>query len=203
MQTISCYSCFIITQTPCKTLIMKPIPFLQKTILVTILLNSLGLYSQTAKIPWTTDWSPNGKYIAVGGETKGLNIYNDSLELLDHYDFDNDITRIQWHPTLPLLAVVTQMESKMPKAGILNYTENEWVYIDGYGAGGRGLDWSTNGEYLALGDNNGNVLVFTKEGNLVWKKKIDPKLTAGLSWHPVNNKLVVVGSKINILNFTI
>ena len=35
-----------------------------------------GQNTLTKEILWATDWSPNGKYIAIGGNVDSLKIYN-------------------------------------------------------------------------------------------------------------------------------
>ena len=35
-----------------------------------------GQNTLTKEILWTADWSPNGKYIAIGGNVDSLKIYN-------------------------------------------------------------------------------------------------------------------------------
>ena len=48
----------------------------------------------TKEILWSTDWSPNGKYIAIGGNVDSLKIYNGSdLKTHKSLPIKNTITR--------------------------------------------------------------------------------------------------------------
>ena len=58
------------------------------------------------EILWTTDWSPNGKFIAIGGNIDSLNIYNSDLKLHKTFPVKNTITRVKWHPSKNIIAVV-------------------------------------------------------------------------------------------------
>ena len=60
----------------------------------------------TKKILWTTDWSPNGKYIAVAGNTDTLVIYHrKSMIVFKKIPFRSTVTRVKWHPSKNILAI--------------------------------------------------------------------------------------------------
>ena len=59
--------------------------------LIIVLYNSTFAQSTTTKeILWTTDWSPNGKFIAIGGNVDTLKIYNEKqLKLYKSFPIKN------------------------------------------------------------------------------------------------------------------
>ena len=106
----------------------------------------------TKEILWTTDWSPNGKYIAIGGNVDTLKIYSKSnLNPYKSLPIKNTITRVKWHPTKNIIAVTTQ--NSEDKTSIINLDNNEKIELKGISPdGARGIDWNYTGEYLAVAD---------------------------------------------------
>ncbi len=82
--------------------------------LIIILSNqTFGQNALTKEILWTTDWSPNGKYIAIGGNVDSLKIYNKGyLKIHKSIPVKNTITRIKWHPSINIIAITTQMSDE-------------------------------------------------------------------------------------------
>jgi len=166
--------------------------------LIIILCNqAFAQNSITKEILWTTDWSPNGKFIAIGGNTDTLKIYNErDLKPFKSYHIKNTITRIKWHPSKNIIAVSTQMSGD--KSSIINLDTNEKIELNGISPdGARGIDWNNTGEYLAVGDNDGQILIYTIKGELI--KKFNNENTKGImaiDWHPQKNILTTVTDKI-------
>lgn len=166
--------------------------------LLIILCNqSFAQNSMTKEILWTTDWSPNGKFIAIGGNIDTLKIYNEKdLKPFKSYHIKNTITRIKWHPSKNIIAVSTQMSGD--KSSIINLDTNEKIELNGISPdGARGIDWNNTGEYLAVGDNDGQILIYTIKGELI--KKFNNENTKGImaiDWHPHKNILTTVTDKI-------
>ena len=111
----------------------------------------------TKEILWTTDWSPNGKYIAVGGNVDTLKIYSEgNLKLYKSFPIKKTITRIKWHPTANIVAVATQ--NSEDKTTLINLDNNEKIELGGVSSeGARGIDWNYTGDFLAVADNEGQV----------------------------------------------
>ena len=66
---------------------------------------------QTAEkqILWTSDWSPNGKYIAIAGNLDTLKIYHaKDVKPYRSFPIKSTVTRVKWHPSKNLIAVATQ-----------------------------------------------------------------------------------------------
>ena len=157
----------------------------------------------TKEILWTTDWSPNGKYIAIGGNVGALNIYTKgNLNLYKSFPVKNTITRVKWHPSMNVIAVTTQMSDE--KSFIFNLETNEKIELNGISSdGARGVDWNYTGEYLAIADNDGQVLIFNTKGELIRKfvNQINStKSITAIAWHPKKNTLTTVTDKIRFLD---
>lgn len=158
---------------------------------------------KTKKILWTTDWSPNGKYIAIGGNTDTLKIYKKgSLKTYKSYPVKNTITRIKWHPSLQIIAVTTQISDE--NSFILNLETNEKIELKHISKdGARGLDWNHTGTYLGVADNDGQLLIYDYNGKLIRKFANQVSSTKGitaLEWHPKKNILITIGDKIRIFD---
>ena len=157
----------------------------------------------TKEILWTTDWSPNGKYIAIGGNVGALNIYTKgNLNLYKSFPVKNTITRVKWHPSMNVIAVTSQMSDE--KSFIFNLETNEKIELNGISSdGARGVDWNYTGEYLAIADNDGQVLIFNTKGELIRKfvNQINStKSITAIAWHPKKNTLTTVTDKIRFLD---
>lgn len=153
----------------------------------------------TKEILWTTDWSPDGKFIAIGGNTDTLNIYS-GLKLKSYKSFHikNTITRIKWHPSKNIIAVTTQMSGD--KSCIIDLETNEKIELNGISPeGARGIDWNYTGGYLAVADNDGQVLIYNIKGELIRKfvnQSNSTKAITAVAWHPGKNILTTVTDKI-------
>ena len=155
------------------------------------------------KLLWTADWSPDGKFIAVGGNNNQLKILSaENLTLHRSLEKLNTITKIKWHPTEQLIAISRQGSVEINpgdnRSEIINLKDNSAVTLKGPHV--RGLGWSPNGQMLATGDGEGDLRIFSKTGHLIKEIKTDQKSITGLSWHPSSGKIVTVGSHIEIVD---
>ena len=162
-----------------------------------------GQNTLTKEILWTTDWSPNGKYIAIGGNVDSLKIYNKgNLKIHKSIPVKNTITRIKWHPSINIIAVTTQMSNE--KSFIFNFETNEKIELSGISPdGARGIDWNYTGEYLAVADNDGQILLYDIKGKLLRKFVNEVNLTkaiTALDWHSKKNILTTVTDKIRFFD---
>ncbi len=168
--------------------------------LLFILSSDIAAQSSPEKeILWTAAWSPNGKYIAIGGNVGALNIYTAKrLQGYQSYPIENTITCVKWHPHKNILAVATQMSSN--KVRVINFDTNSSIELDGVSPdGARGIDWNYSGEFLAVADNDGQICIFDLEGKLI--RKINPEHTksfTAIDWHPKQNIFAVVGDNIRL-----
>ncbi len=167
-------------------------------ILVSILISCTSGQDKDKKTLWTVAWSPNGKYIATGGNQDKLKIFDTkTFELINTFPVkDVQLSRVKWHPTKNILAVITQ--GRNFKAKLLNLEKNEWIDLQGLEASFRALDWNHTGELLAISELEKAVSVYTMDGTRVGRFMADPKGVAGLDWHPTKNIMVTVGDQIGI-----
>lgn len=170
--------------------------------LTIILLNqTFGQNTLTKEILWTTDWSPNGKYIAIGGNVDTLKIYNEgNLKIYKSFPVKNTVTRIKWHPSMNIIVVTTQMSNE--KSFILNLEKNEKIELNGISTdGARGIDWNYTGEYLVVGDNDGQILIYDIKGKLIRKfVNENTKSITAIDWHPKKNIITTVTDKIRFFD---
>lgn len=154
-------------------------------------------------IIWSTDWSPNGKLIAIGGNTDSLKIYSETdLKPYKSFHINNTITRVKWHPSKNIIAVTTQ--NSKDKSSIINLETDEKIELNGISPdGARGMDWNYTGEYLAVGDNDGQILIYNIKGELIRKFKNlsnSTKSITAVDWHPNKNILITVSEKIRLFD---
>ncbi|MBZ4037749.1 hypothetical protein K6T82_23520 [Flavobacterium sp. 17A] len=172
--------------------------------IISILFFSNHFFAQYAinkKILWTTDWNHDGKLLAVGGNLDTLKIYSKSnLKLHKSFPIKSTITRVKWHPSKNSIAVATQLSKN--KSCIINLDTNEKIELNEISPdGARGIDWNYTGEYLAVGDNDGQILIYDMKGNLIknFKNENNKGITA-INWHPKKNILVTVSDKIRLFD---
>lgn len=186
---------------------MQPINIIKKPLfLLVFIFNYSHLFSQketNKEILWTADWSPNTDYIAIGGNIDTLRLYNsDEFSLQKTFPIGNTITRVKWHPTNNLIAVITQNSND--KARLLNLNTGEMIELSGISSdGARAVDWNYTGDYLAIGDNNGQVLIYNIKGDLITKfenQKGSTMSITALDWHPSKNILITVSEKIRMFD---
>jgi WD40 repeat protein len=176
---------------------------IQNFLIIVLSTQIFGQNTLTKEILWTTDWSPNGKYIAIGGNVDSLKIYNKgNLKIHKSIPVKNTITRIKWHPSINIIAVTTQMSNE--KSFIFNFETNEKIELSGISPdGARGIDWNYTGEYLAVADNDGQILLYDINGKLLRKFVNEVNLTkavTALDWHSKKNILTTVTDKIRFFD---
>jgi len=170
-------------------------------LIITLSNQIFGQITLNKEILWTTDWSPNGKYIAIGGNVDSLRIYNKgNLKIYKSIPVKNTIARIKWHPSINIIAVTTQMSDE--KSFIFNLETNGKIELNGISAdGARGIDWNYTGEYLAVADNDGQILIYDIKGKLIRKfVNENTKSITAIDWHPKKNILTTVTDKIRFFD---
>jgi WD40 repeat protein len=184
---------------------IKSLPIFALFNLLIIIFCSTSFAQNTIQkeILWTADWSPNGKYIAIGGNIDTLKIYNENnLTIHKAIPIKNTITRVKWHPTKNVIAVATQ--NSPDKSTIINLDNNNKIELFGISPeGARGIDWNYTGEYLAVADNSGQILVYNIKGELIKKfqhQTNSTKSVTSVDWHPFKNILTTVGEDIRMFD---
>ncbi len=153
--------------------------------------------SSIDEILWTCDWSPDGKFVAVGGNIDSLKIIGlKDFKLHRAFPIKSTITKVAWHPTKNLLAVATQLSED--KCCIIDLNTLEKIELNGISVdGARGISWDKSGENLAVGDNDGHVSIFDIQGKLVNQFKIEgTKSITGIDWHPTKKEIIFVSDLI-------
>ncbi len=151
---------------------------------------------------WTADWSPNGSKIAVGGNYDTLKIITVSDYSSINIPMLHTITKVKWHPLTSRLAVLRQFrdDREDPQFHPILYDQDSGDLTSLEVNGGRGLGWNSDGSVLAIGEGEGELSVFSNEGQLLERMETQQKSITGLSWHPFKNVLVTIGSHIEIIN---
>jgi WD40 repeat protein len=154
-------------------------------------------------IIWSTDWSPNGKFIVIGENNDSLKIYSEKdFKPYKSFPINNTITLVKWHPSKNTIAVTTQISKD--KSSIINLETDEEIELNGISSdGARGMDWNYTGEYLAVGDNDGQILIYNTKGELIRKflnQTNSTKSITALDWHPKKNILITVSDKIRFFD---
>jgi WD40 repeat protein len=175
--------------------------FILNSLIIILSNQTFGQNTLTKEILWTTDWSPNGKYIAIGGNIDSLKIYTKgNLEVHKSIPVKNTITRINWHPSINIIAVTTQMSAE--KSFIFNLDTNEKIeLLEISTEGARGIAWNYTGDYLAIADNDGQILIYDINGKLI--RKFINENTKGITaidWHPKKNIITTVTDKIRFFD---
>jgi WD40 repeat protein len=153
--------------------------------------------SSIDEILWTCDWSPDGKFVAVGGNIDSLKIIGmKDFKLHRAFPIKGTITKVAWHPTKNLLAVATQLSED--KCCIIDLNTLEKIELNGISVeGARGISWDKSGENLAVGDNEGQVNIYDVQGKLVNQFKIEgTKSITCIDWHPTKKEIIFVSDLI-------
>ncbi|WP_116126898.1 WD40 repeat domain-containing protein [Lewinella sp. IMCC34183] len=147
-------------------------------------------------ILWTADWGGPRNEIVTGGNSPDVRIYSPlGNAITSTIPTSNTVTGVAWHPGKERLAVTLQAGEE--GSFLFDLRSGEKRYLDSISAAGaRGLGWSPDGELLAVGDNDGYLLLYDYEGRLQRRRKVEPKGITALSWHPDGQIILTVGSGI-------
>ena len=151
-------------------------------------------------ILWSATWSPNDQSINIGGNSGYVYWFSGSdYSLKDTIPTPETISNLAWDPSGDLLVVSTQ--TSLENSYLIDVNNMGKKHLDSlYSSGARGISWKSDGSKFALGDNEGRVLIYDRDGNFIKAIKADPKSITGLDWHPNQNILVTVGSRIEIID---
>ena len=145
---------------------------------------------------WSVDVHPSEDGVASGGNAPSVRLSETkSGTLIDTLPVAGTVTRLRWHPEGDRLAVALQIGEE--SSFLWHQRTGKKTHLDSVSAdGARGLAWSPDGTRLAVGDNEGMLLLYTADGALIDRQQVDPKGITDLSWHPDGNRLTTVGSGI-------
>jgi len=150
-------------------------------------------------ILWSADFSPDGQFLAIGGDNKLLRIYNaKNHKLLNTYKLPAALQCLDWNNDSKLLAIA--LDDKPLQ--ILNIKTDNFNELIGT-TGSRALAWNYTGQLLAIGDYEGTLQIWTKEQKLLKSiKKENSKTYLSVDWHPKKNIILTCGDKIRLFDTT-
>ena len=150
-------------------------------------------------ILWSADFSPDGQFLAIGGDDKLLRIYNaKNHKLLNTYKLPAAVQCLDWNNNSKLLAI--GLDDKPVQ--ILNIKTGNFNDLIGT-TGSRALAWNYTGELLAIGDYEGTLQIWNKEQKLLKSiKKDNSKTYLSVDWHPKKNIILTGGDKIRLFDTT-
>ncbi len=158
--------------------------------------HAINAYGQAAARPafiWATEWSADGKYVAIGGDDSTLWVYAaENYSLLRTFKINSSIKGLSWHPKELLLAIATQQG-----VSLLSLPEKTVFDIPGLPDGGRAVSWNYTGELLAFADGNGVVQLMNKQGKILRSiKKHNNNSYLTVDFHPKKNILVTGSDEV-------
>ncbi len=154
------------------------------------------------QILWTADWSPNGKYIAIGGNLDTLQLYQSKKPATLQIHSDGQYHHLCQMASYSKCARSRDTNVKGQGLFVVFLIRAKKIELLGISTdGARGIDWNFNGEYLAVADNDGQIAIFDVNGHLVSKiNHENTKGITGIDWHPTKNIFITVGDKIRIFD---
>jgi WD40 repeat protein len=108
---------------------------------------------------WSADWSPDNKFIAVGGVDSMVRIYHaHNLRLYKSFFIPSWIHVVKWNRDGSLLAIATSTDYVHVldmHSGLLRKLDNYPHGSDNSGNGSRAMGWNYTGDMLAVGGLDG------------------------------------------------
>jgi WD40 repeat protein len=179
-------------------------PYLSTMPCLSALFPFLFLLLPQRGIVWTAAWSHNDRYVAIGNDRGELAIYETkSWKKKKAWRYEGTtITRVEWNPRYPLLAVASTSHAGRPAVVQLYDLEKDAVLlIRPDSLQGRGVSWSPDGETVALVGREGRISLFSREGRL--RKTLsfsNPGALFDIDWHPTESLLVAVEESIYLID---
>jgi WD40 repeat protein len=160
----------------------------------------MGGNKATTSIAWTASWSFDDNYVAIGNDNGELAIYETrKWKKIKSWNYKaTTITRVEWNPAYPILAVAAVSNTKNKNIVQLYDAEKAKIIKTLPEAlQGRGVTWSPTGEEVAYVGTKGMISIYSKDGGLT---KIlsyrNPHSLMDIDWHPAKNILLVVEEDI-------
>ena len=153
---------------------------------------------------WTAGWSSDDRFVAIGNDKGELSIYEtESWKKLKSWRFPiTTITRIEWNPKHPILAVASFSHAANPATVQLYDMANDRVIKTlADTLMGRALSWRPDGEEVAFAGARGAMAFFGKDGS--HRRTLSfrhPRTIMDIDWHPTKNLLLVVEEDMMVLD---
>lgn len=142
---------------------------------------------------WAAEWSPDGKFIALGGDDSTLWLYKaGEYNVYKTYKLNSGLRGLSWHPKEKLLAIANMKGIQM-----LDLNTGQLTTIPGLTTGGRGISWHPKGQMLALADGRGIVQIMDKTGRVIRSiTKHNNHSYLSIDWHPTKDIVVTASDEI-------
>jgi WD40 repeat protein len=148
-------------------------------------------------ILWTTDFSQDGTFFAVGGNDSLLRIYDAKThKKLHSFNLSAAIQCVDWDSSSVLLAIALDNKSVQ----LLNIKTKQFQELKET-SGSRALAWNKDGKHLAVGDYNGSLQIWNRAGELIRAIKKDSNKTyLSVDWHPTKPIILTGSDRIRIFD---
>lgn len=145
---------------------------------------------------WSADWSSDEKFFAVGGVWTGI---FDAAPLQRRpapaLDSLKDVRKVRWHPRRNWLALSGWADGDTAIYDVANDRKTGLKTKEGT----RGIAWNSNGERVATAGNDGELQIWTANGQLLHTTRPEnAKSLTGVAWHPTEDMVVTVGEFITL-----
>jgi WD40 repeat protein len=159
---------------------------------------------EKTSIAWTASWSYDDKFVAIGNDNGEINIYETKKwRKIRSWKYGaTTITRLEWNPKYPILAVASVSHQKNDSIiQLINFSSNKILkFLPPFGQG-RGITWSSDGEKVAFVGKKGSITIYSKNGEIL--KTLSFRNNGSLfdiDWHPTKNILLAVEEKIYLID---
>jgi WD40 repeat protein len=157
---------------------------------------------------WTSAFSHNGRYLAVGGDRKALNIIDRYERVYLPSQAPGMTSCAAWHPNKSILATVGWEGEDTGHNHLYNYepadsslSEEEakdkfdtTLPIPG---GARYIAWNHDGSLLASANNDGSVSIMTEQGDLIRNiSRPNAKSNIYIDWLPEKDYFMVLSDSM-------
>ncbi|MBK8966869.1 MAG: DUF4440 domain-containing protein [Lewinellaceae bacterium] len=143
-------------------------------------------------ILWTAAWGPDGRFIATGGNHNVLRIFSGTtFEPAENYPVKGTITNLKWHLTCPCSPSRRGFADQ--SSAHLETASGPCGTVQPCTACAPSAECRRR---AAVGDNEGQLHLFSKDGTLLRTIDVQQKSITGLDWHPTQNIVATVGHHI-------
>lgn len=166
---------------------------------------------------WTVDWSYDDLYVASGSQF-GTELYvysfdGTTLNPIYSLGYADDVNTLRWHPDSYVLAIGVQGVSG-DDLFIYSWNGATLTLLDSVEGGNiRAIDWSKDGNYLAVGEGDDDVVIYSWNGSTLTQVDIY-RITGGrvaidrnsLEWDSTGQYIAVAlydtgGNTLRVLSF--
>ena len=144
------------------------------------------------------DWAGNYIAICMTGSFNDAVIYEYASSGSEHSRgetlSDYEPRGVAINPVNPNISVVVDSNGN-----IYEKSGNSMTVKDSFGYSGRSAAWSPNGQYIAIGGNEGKIMIFDSSWNHVQTLGIGSGRVTGLDFSPDNKWLAATGSGTSVI----